>query len=153
MLCRGRRERQTPIGFGSLLPRNLRSSADESDGLGDLADVDLEDFDPLTIEWLQWVSRLWASDDLLAALQELLAYSAENERQLTVVENDILHMRNEHLLAEVERALGEYQNVVVPWGALHLPFIESAILERGFEETQRQRYRLLAWTTVLAAIL
>lgn len=115
-------------------------------------DVDLSDFDPLTIEWLEWASSLWTSPEPLGALRKILARGTENEQQLAILEHDILTLRNERLLAEIERALEEYRNVVVPWGALHLPFIEAAILERGFEESQRRRHRLLSWMTVLAAL-
>jgi hypothetical protein len=114
-------------------------------------DVDVSEFDPATLEWLRWVSEIWTGSDPLAALLEM-AGGSESERQLAAVQHDILDMRNERLLAAVVLALGEYTNVIVPWGALHLPFIEGAIRERGFEESRRSRHRLLSWMTVLAAL-
>ena len=116
------------------------------------ADLDLSEFDPRTIEWLAWVGELWSSDEPWRALQELSKESAENQQRLEVVSFDILDRRNLHLLAELDRALVEYRKVVVPWGALHLPFIESKLVERGFGETARERHRLVSWMTVVAAV-
>ncbi len=61
-------------------------------------------------------------------------------------------MRNAHLEGEIERALGEYEHVVVPWGALHLPSVEQTVLSWGFAETSRETHPLFAWSTVLAAL-
>ena len=46
----------------------------------------------------------------------------------------------------------EFEHVIVPWGALHLPDIEEAILADGFEPTARNRHRLLSWATIAAAL-
>ena len=40
----------------------------------------------------------------------------------------------------------------MPWGALHLPAIEDAVLSWGFEETSRERHPLIDWRTVAAAV-
>lgn len=116
------------------------------------ADVDLSDFSAVTIEWLEWAARLWDGSGSLEAMRELLARSAENEDELVIVEHDIIGLRNQHLLAEIEAALPDYRRVIVPWGALHLPFIERSILERGFDESQREQRRLISWATLLAAL-
>ena len=43
--------------------------------------------------------------------------------------------------------------MVVPWGALHLPAIEQAVLSWGFAETSRELHPLFAWSTIAAALL
>jgi hypothetical protein len=117
------------------------------------ADVDVSDFSPVTIEWLAWAGRIWSSDAPLEALTRFLHRSSQKVEELEVVERDIIHLRNEHLLGEIDAALEDYEHVVVPWGALHLPFIERAILERGFDPTRSSRRRLISWLGVAAALL
>jgi hypothetical protein len=83
---------------------------------------------------------------------DLWSRTAGDAGRLVLVERDILHLRNEHLLSEIEAALEEYERLVVPWGALHLPFIERAILERGFHPTASTRHRLISWGSVAREI-
>ncbi len=41
----------------------------------------------------------------------------------------------------------------MPWGALHLPGIEDAILGWGFEQTASSQRRIIAYQTILSALL
>ncbi len=117
------------------------------------ADVDASSFSPETIEWIGWAADLWNADNLGAALVDLWEGTrARDPEDLARFEHEILDQRNAHLIGEIDEALGEYHRVIVPWGALHLPEIESAVLERGFEETDRTRHPLIAWSTIAAAL-
>jgi hypothetical protein len=69
----------------------------------------------------------------------------------TVV-HDILTRRNERLLGEIEAALSDYERVVVPWGALHMPWIEREIERLGFERTDSRHHLFIDWDRVLKAI-
>ena len=42
--------------------------------------------------------------------------------------------------------------IIVPWGALHLPEIERAIRERGFELVSSDKPRFVYWSHVAAAL-
>lgn len=116
------------------------------------ADVDMSEFAPETVEWLGRVAELWESDDSLAAFAERLGGMAGDEEKWLLVQRDIFELRNRHLLSEIEAALHDYQHLVVPWGAIHLPFIERAIAERGFRPTSATRRRLFYWTRVARAL-
>lgn len=116
------------------------------------ADVDMSEFSPVTVEWLGWVAALWKGAEPLEVIQRIVDRSAENQEELAVVEGDILDLRNQHLLAEIDRALPDYERVIVPWGALHMPFIESSIIARGFDESHREKRRLVSWITIGAAL-
>ena len=116
------------------------------------ADVDLAEFDPRTVEWLGRAQAVWSADGIAEALREALRVSSQEPEILAAVEQDIFRHRNEHLRAEIENALPEFEHVVVPWGALHLPAIETAILADGFRPTASQRRRLLSWGTVARAL-
>jgi len=41
-----------------------------------------------------------------------------------------------------------YREIVVPWGALHLPGIEAAILQMGFDLSEHTYVPLISWTKV-----
>src|SRR5262249_46790640 len=105
------------------------------------ADLDLRDFSAETLGFLRGMSRILASPDLgtgLARARELAGCcdAAAGARIL----QDLIEKRNAHLVAELDAALPEHRSIVVPWGALHLPAIERALRERGFEprgETRR----------------
>lgn len=56
---------------------------------------------------------------------------------------DILVLRNQHLLEALDMALPEYQRVVIPWGAYHLPDIEEGLEQRGFTQTGERRHTLI----------
>jgi hypothetical protein len=117
------------------------------------ADVDLSTFDPTTLEWLAWSATVWSSSSPIAALAQLQRRLSAGGDIWTVVSGDILDRRNAHLLMEIESALEEFQRVIVPWGALHLPVIEASLVEQGFERTDSQLRRFVSWRTVAAALL
>ena len=118
------------------------------------ADVDASAFSPETLEWLRWATGVWSAPDLRSALAALLESARETTpEQLTAFQRDILDRRNEHLIGELDAVLGDYRRVIVPWGALHLPAVEQAVVERGFEETSRALHPLLSWSTIAGALL
>ena len=69
--------------------------------------------------------------------------------ELEAVQHDILERRNEHLLGEIAEALPEFEQLIVPWGALHLPAIEAALLADGFEPNGGSTRRLITWRRLL----
>jgi len=104
------------------------------------ADVDISTFQPDTLALLRAVGRLLSAETLAEALAILRSpeLSDLNQSRATAMMNDILSLRNKHLLAEIDQNLDSpHSLIVVPWGAAHLPGIESEILKRGFRETQR----------------
>ena len=57
-----------------------------------------------------------------------------------IIMDDILHRRNVGVIRHLEKALGRYDTVVIPWGALHMKEIEAEILKRGFKlQEERER--------------
>jgi len=117
------------------------------------ADLDLSDFDPDTIAWLGWAGEVWSAESPLAALLALFARYREEPERWAAITQDVLTRRNLHLLEEIRLALTEYEHVIVPWGALHLPFVERRVLEMGFEPTTRSHHPLASWNTIARALL
>ena len=72
--------------------------------------------------------------------QGLQAYDAWARENITpetsaVIFGDLLDSRNEVVISWLDRVLPIYDTIVIPWGALHMPGIETEILERGFKQT------------------
>jgi hypothetical protein len=116
------------------------------------ADVDASSFEPGTIELLGWVARIWTSDDPIEAFEQYVERFSSQPEVVRAAQRDIFERRNAHLLAMIDEAIPEFERIVVPWGALHLPDIEREILLDGFEPTTRSRHRLLSWATILTAL-
>jgi hypothetical protein len=117
------------------------------------ADVDASAFSPDTIALIEWAGEVWAAEDLASALRMILRGMREQgpERSRAFFA-DVVDLRNANLEREITRALPDYEHVVVPWGALHLPGIERTLLSWGFAETSREIHPLFAWSTVAAAL-
>lgn len=100
------------------------------------ADIDLNRFDPLTIKVLNALAKnVLNAENPLAGY---VAFSRWGEQNLPenfdrMIMDDLLSKRNRHLISYFPAALKKYDNLVIPWGALHMKELEQAVLERGFE--------------------
>ena len=117
------------------------------------ADLDANEFAAETIDWLRWASGVWTAPDLASALREILvAVRERGPEDLATFQRDVIDRRNAHLYDEIHAALEDYERVIVPWGALHLPAVENVVLGWGFEETSRTLHPLISWDTIAAAL-
>jgi len=101
------------------------------------ADIDLEEFSPSTVRWMKAFGSLLECSSIPEALQKYSESKATLEHSSESVYADILDKRNEHLLGEIQKELATHTTIVVPWGAKHMPGLQSKIEEWGFKETQR----------------
>ncbi len=115
------------------------------------ADVDSRAFAPATRRVLGHAARVWSDDEPLAAFLQLYGYLLEHPDDADTFFRDIIVLRNEHLIGEMERALGQSRRVIVPWGALHLPGIEAFVLQSGFVQAAEARRRVVSWSTLWSA--
>ena len=69
--------------------------------------------------------------------------SPQLEKQLM---EDILTKRNQHLLEVIQERLLTSDNIVVPWGAAHMPGISSGIEKLGFRVIEKNEYMALRFT-------
>ena len=112
------------------------------------ADVDVESFHPQTVAFILAVIAIFQSNNLREFI-ELLAdpsspIGSDNAQQQVM--DDILFSRNQRLVAEIESSLKDYRRVVVPWGAMHLPEIESWLRDHDFVQSgEVQRKALGFW--------
>jgi len=107
------------------------------------ADIDLNRFDPQTVDFLNALGRtLFSGRPLAVSLAEYNAWinEAMTPERIAGVMADILDQRNEAVITGLFKALGPYDTIIVPWGAMHMPAIEAAVLARGFvpgDKTER----------------
>jgi hypothetical protein len=117
------------------------------------ADVDVSEFRPATLRFLEALGLLLGSKSLPEALLVLKDPHSPltDDSEAELVLSDILDKRNEHLIAQIEKALSTYDTIVVPWGAMHLPAIELQLQEWGFKETKRVRRKAVDFQKRLGA--
>lgn len=115
------------------------------------ADIDLSRFDPQTIEFLNAIGRtLFSGKPLIEALGEYSAWANENmtPERVAGVMADIIDKRNAAVIASMSKTLQRYDTIIIPWGAMHMPSIEAAVLERGFERGEKKERMSLDFRTI-----
>ncbi|HJV34914.1 MAG TPA: hypothetical protein VJ604_07595 [Geomonas sp.] len=103
------------------------------------ADVDISSFQPVTVWFLDSLGKQMNESPTLSS--QLLASVAWSEKNVTpamqqTIMDDILNRRNQVVIKQLRKALDRYDNVVVPWGALHMPAIEQEVVNQGFQLQQ-----------------
>lgn len=99
------------------------------------ADIDMNDFDPKTIEFLNIIGKhILNASSKTEGFRQYMGWIKENSGDVTpeTIMKDILHKRNEEVIGHMARALDHYDTIIIPWGALHMPEIEMAVLEKNF---------------------
>jgi hypothetical protein len=111
------------------------------------ADVDVESFHPQTIAFILAVIAIFQSNDFREFIELLADPSSPigNDDAQEQVMDDILFSRNQRLVAEIESSLKDYRRVVVPWGAMHLPEIESWLRDHDFVQSGEVRRKALGF--------
>jgi hypothetical protein len=106
------------------------------------ADVDVKEFTPNTIGFLNLVMRIHSKGLNAASLMELMSFSPPPgfEKELF---DDLLRKRNRHLLDEMKKKLAETQNIIVPWGAAHMPEIAKEIQKDGFRLAEARDFTVI----------
>ena len=115
------------------------------------ADIDLNRFDPQTVAFLNAIGRtLFSGKPLAEALAEYSDWASENmtPERVDGIMADILDKRNDAVIASMSKALRSYQTIIIPWGALHMPAIEAAVLEQGFAPGEKKERMSLDFRTI-----
>ena len=106
------------------------------------ADVDVSRFTPETIACLNMVTLLHSCGLNAQTLQQYVQNPLPPGFEVTLF-HDILTKRNEHLLGEIQSRLAQSDNLMVPWGAAHMPFISGEIQKAGFRPIESHEYSLI----------
>lgn len=108
-------------------------------------DVDMSQFSPETRLLLNAAGRLmqrWLSGKYLTVLTQDMLSPRPDPRLLW---QDLVEMRNHRLLKCIRQFMQEYDNLLIPWGAAHMPGLEKEILKWGATLKIRKRVRVMGW--------
>ena len=113
------------------------------------ADIDSSELSPKTVDFLNAVGRnLDQHERMLDVFRAFYSWSNEH---LTAADQDavyteILDKRNVVLLRHLAQALRHFDEILIPWGALHMPTFETYLNTRGFNiADQRERRAISFW--------
>ena len=111
------------------------------------ADIDANEFTPETLTFLATMGEYIAgSDSVMEWMLSFYQWSSRLPPQtMAAINNDILNKRNQTLLHYLTIALTKYDTVVIPWGAMHMPEFERAVLEKGFSLVQSKERLSIEW--------
>ena len=112
------------------------------------ADVDIGEFSEGTIDLLNLATLLHSRGFSVPVLLELFQKS-QNPLLAEKLEEDLLIKRNQHLLEEIKTALEDSENVIVPWGAAHMPGIAREIQKTGFVLDESREYAVVNFRSLL----
>ena len=107
-----------------------------------MADVDVEQFTPNTIGFLNLVMLIHAKGLNVENVLKVLQFSPPPhfEEQLF---DDLLGKRNRHLLDELQARLSQPEQIIVPWGVAHMPGIAKGIQASGFRLDGTYEYTVI----------
>ena len=89
---------------------------------------------------------MFGSDDGRAALDAYARYVGSFGRDvISGAITELIEARNAHLLTRISESLERYDRVVVPWGAAHMPGLETALREDGFTLLSRKGRRVIGF--------
>lgn len=120
------------------------------------ADVDLNQFETSTVEFLNILGKTLLSKRPFS--QTMPEYNSWVESNMTpekmqAVMHDVIDRRNEVLIGHFVKSMGYYDTIIIPWGAMHMPAIEKAVLGKGFRAGERQERLSLDFSTIPYAAL
>ena len=108
-----------------------------------MADVDTEQFSTNTIGFLNLVmlfhSRGVNAGNILNAIQDSPTPGVLAGQVL----DDLLRKRNQHLVEEIQSRLSQTDNIMVPWGVMHMPGIAGEIQKSGFRLYETREYTVI----------
>lgn len=142
-------------------PRVEPPSGDDTGGTADPerphvehADVDVRAFRPETLAFLDVAASVWGAPGPAEAFAALRDFAEREDARalLAVAQEDILTLRNRHLLAAIQSALDAHRRVIVPWGALHLAEVEASLVSQGFTRESQAARTLLRYATIREAL-
>lgn len=104
------------------------------------ADIDSKDLSKDAVEFIQSVGLIFKNNgSLISGLTDYLNWYKENmtPEQEEIILDEIINKRNSVLLHYLDEAIKHYDTIVIPWGAMHMPGLEQAVLKRNFTAGDR----------------
>jgi hypothetical protein len=111
------------------------------------ADVDVDQFATNTIDLLNLVMFIHAKGLTAVTLPKLLQYTAPPDFQNQLID-DLIKKRNQHLLEKIHTHLSQSENIIVPWGAAHMPGLAKEIQKSGFHLVETRDYEVIRFRSI-----
>ncbi|MGD9364250.1 MAG: hypothetical protein PVH87_01025 [Desulfobacteraceae bacterium] len=83
------------------------------------ADIDIDDFNPKTIEFIKIIGNTLSNDTSISeGMRTYFSWVRENSSHLMpqIILNDILYRRNQEVINHMESMLAHYDTIIIPWG-------------------------------------
>ena len=109
------------------------------------ADIDIEQFNPVTIDFLNLVMLIQSRRANDGIVEKMMRFSSPDFEQELF--DDLLRKRNRHLLEEIQTRLAQSKHRIVPWGAAHMPEIAREIQKAGFHLSETKEYVVIQFGT------
>jgi hypothetical protein len=106
------------------------------------ADADIAQFSTNTIDFLNLIMLVHAKGVNAETLLKLMQYSPPPHFEEQLME-DLLRKRNRRLVEEIRTRLLDSENIMVPWGAAHMPGIAEGIQGAGFRLGESREYMVI----------
>jgi len=114
------------------------------------ADLDVSDFHDVTVSFLNYIGALYDSGSLPEAISQIMTlnkrYTAE---EFQTIMGDVLTRRNEAVLTAFDKLAPNYEVVVIPWGGMHMPGLEAALVARGYQVVSEETTSVIRYGTLV----
>ncbi len=111
------------------------------------SDIDVESFQPRTLAFINAIMSLMNAEDFNQAWKMLSNPGSplNDESASKIVMQDILQLRNQNLMKEIQSSMKNYRLVVVAWGAMHMPEIEAWLRKNKFKQSEQIERKALGF--------
>ncbi|MDD2716505.1 MAG: hypothetical protein PHW04_11505 [Candidatus Wallbacteria bacterium] len=117
------------------------------------ADLDMSDLSPGTVKFINKCARIHSQGfTSQESLKEMFSQGAD-DKEFELFKTDIVGKRNIHLLEQIAAGLKTHRIVVVPWGAYHMPGLESALLCQGFIQSDLKKWDVVKYQTIFHSLV
>ncbi len=106
------------------------------------ADVDISEFTPVTISVLNLAMLFHARGFTGETIAKALQFSGPPHLEEQLLD-DLVKKRNQHVMKELKTQLSNYDDIVVPWGAAHIPGLAEEIQRAGFQLKETREYQVI----------
>lgn len=114
------------------------------------ADADISDFSPSTIQLLKDTIQANNATSFFQYLKHVMETSSKySQEEVDRFWKDILDKRNQRVLRELDAELPDYNLIIIPWGAMHMPGLQKGLEERGFKLTSSKKLPLVRYDVLL----
>ena len=106
-------------------------------------DADVSELSEETAAWVDRVSNGPETNSIVSLVEFLLML----DEALTdeSIWQEILYERNRYVLLHLIHVRDKYHQVIIPWGALHLPQIRQFLTQAGYRQGRIRYHRLIAF--------